>query len=53
MLGPTTEGILKEKPERILEMTADKGYEQEEALICCLENVNYPHIMERWEYPIC
>lgn len=42
LLGPTMEGILKEDPERILEITADKGYEQEEDLICCLENVITP-----------
>lgn len=41
------EEILKEKPERILEITADKGYEQEEGRPNLLPGkCDYPHIME-------
>ncbi len=45
MLSSTMEGIRKGEPEKILEVVADKGYEQEEDLIRCLEKGIIPHVI--------
>ena len=45
MLSPTMEGIREETPEQILEAVADKGYENEEDIIKCLEDGIIPHVI--------
>ena len=45
MLVPTMEGIREENPGEILEVVADKGYEQEEDMVRCLEQGIIPHII--------
>lgn len=45
MLSLTMEGIRKEAPEKILEIVADKGYENTEDIIRCLENGIVPHVI--------
>lgn len=45
MLDPTMEGIREENPEGILEIVADKGYEQEEDMVKCLEQGIIPHVI--------
>lgn len=45
MLGPTMEGIREDTPGEILEVAADKGYENEKDIISCLENGIIPHVI--------
>lgn len=45
MLSPTMSGIRKEEPDKILEAVADKGYENEEDMLNCLENGIIPHVI--------
>lgn len=45
MLSPTMEGIREEMPDEILEVVADKGYENAEDMIKCLENGIIPHVI--------
>lgn len=45
MLSPTMKGIREGAPEEILEVVADKGYENEEDMIKCLENGIIPHVI--------
>ena len=45
LLGPTVEGIKAEAGDRILETVADKGYEQPEDIIGCLEKGIIPNVV--------
>lgn len=45
MLSPTMEEIRKEKPGEILEVVADKGYENAEDMVRCLEEGIIPHVI--------
>lgn len=45
MLNRTMSGIREEDPEKILEAVADKGYENDEDMIKCLENGIIPHVI--------
>ena len=45
MLAPTMEGIREENPGEILEVVADKGYEQGEDMVKCLEQGILPHVI--------
>lgn len=45
MLAPTMEGIREDNPGEILEIVADKGYEQEDDMVKCLEQGIIPHVM--------
>ena len=45
MLNPTMEEIREETQDEILEVVADKGYENEEDMIRCLENGMIPHVI--------
>ena len=45
MLNPTMEEIREETQDEILEVVADKGYENEEDMIKCLENGIIPHVI--------
>ncbi|CUO75777.1 Uncharacterised protein [[Eubacterium] contortum] len=45
MLGPTMEDIREDTPGEILEVAADKGYENEKDIISCLENGIIPHVI--------
>lgn len=45
MLSPTMEGIRKETPGEILEVVADKGYENAEDIARCLEEGVIPHVI--------
>lgn len=45
MLSSTMEGIRKEVPDKILETVADKGYENTEDMVKCLENGIIPHVI--------
>lgn len=45
LLESTLEGIKAERPEEILEATADKGYIKEEDMVECLENGIVPHVI--------
>lgn len=45
MLSATMEGIREETPGDILEVVADKGYEQEEDMVKCLEQGIIPHVI--------
>ena len=45
MLNPTMEEIREETQDKILEVVADKGYENEEDMIKCLENGMIPHVI--------
>lgn len=45
MLAPTMEGIREENPGEILEVVADKGYEQEVDMVKCLEQGILPHVI--------
>ena len=45
MLNPTMEEIREETKDEILEVVADKGYENEEDMIKCLENGMIPHVI--------
>ena len=45
MLNPTMEEIREETQDEILEGVADKGYENEEDMIKCLENGMIPHVI--------
>lgn len=45
MLAPTMEGIRKEASGEILEAVADKGYENVEDMVKCLENGIIPHVI--------
>lgn len=45
MLSPTMQGIRGENPEGILEVTADKGYVNEEDMVKCLEEGIIPHVI--------
>ena len=45
MLSPTMRGIREEEPDKILEAVADKGYENDEDMIKCLENGIIPHVI--------
>lgn len=45
MLIPTMKGVREETPDEILEVVADKGYENEEDMIKCLESGIIPHVI--------
>lgn len=45
MLNPTMEEIREETQDEILEVVADKGYENEQDMIRCLENGMIPHVI--------
>ena len=45
LLYSTLENIKAENPERIMETVADKGYENREDMIKCLENGIIPHVI--------
>lgn len=45
MLSATMKGIREEIPDKILEVVADKGYENEKDIIKCLENGIIPHVI--------
>lgn len=45
MLSPTMEGIREEACDTILEVVADKGYENGEDMVKCLENGMIPHVI--------
>lgn len=45
MLDPTMEGIREETQGEILEAVADKGYENVEDMVRCLENGIIPHVI--------
>lgn len=45
ILNPTMEEIREETQDEILEVVADKGYENEEDMIKCLENGMIPHVI--------
>lgn len=45
MLSPTMEDIREESPEEILEVVADKGYENAGDMVKCLENGIIPHVI--------
>lgn len=45
MLAPTMERIREETPDEILEAVADKGYENGEDMVKCLENGIIPHVI--------
>ncbi len=45
MLSPTMEEVRKEMPGEILEVVADKGYENEEDMVRCLEEGIIPHVI--------
>lgn len=45
MLNPTMEEIREETQDEILEVVADKGYENEEDMIRCMENGMIPHVI--------
>lgn len=45
MLGPVMEGIRGETPGEVLEITADKGYENEADMAGCLEEGIIPHVI--------
>lgn len=45
MLGPTMEGIRSDTPGEVLEVVADKGYEDEKDIIKCLEDGIIPHVI--------
>ncbi len=45
ILVPTMEGIREENLGEILEVVADKGYEQEEDMVKCLEQGIIPHVI--------
>ncbi len=45
LLGSTVEGIKAEAGDRILETVADKGYEQAEDIIGCLEKGTIPNVV--------
>ena len=45
MLNRTMDGIRNETPEGVLEVTADKGYENTEDMVKCLENGIIPHVI--------
>lgn len=45
LLYSTLENIKAENPDRIIETVADKGYENEEDMIKCLENGIIPHVI--------
>ena len=45
MLNPTMEEIREETQDEILEVVADKGYENGEDMIKCLENGMIPHVI--------
>ena len=45
MLTPTMEGLREENGNQILEVVADKGYENAEDIIRCLENGIIPHVI--------
>lgn len=44
-LVPTLKAIKEENPEKIIETVADKGYEQPEDMLNCLENGIIPHVI--------
>lgn len=45
LLYPTLEGIKTENPNEIIETVADKGYQNAEDIIACLENGIVPHVI--------
>lgn len=45
LLAATLKDIKKEKPEEVIETTADKGYENTNDMIECLENGIIPHVI--------
>lgn len=45
LISPTLENIRKENPEGVQETVADKGYENEEDMINCLEQGIIPHVI--------
>ena len=45
LLESTMEEIKKAEPENIVEVVADKGYENTEDMVSCLENGIIPHVI--------
>ena len=45
MIAPTVSGIKEQHPDKIIEVTADKGYNVEEDMVTCLENGVIPHVI--------
>lgn len=45
LLNPTMEKIKAEEPDKIIEVVADKGYEEPEDMIRCLEAGIIPHVI--------
>lgn len=45
LLTPTMKGIREESGDEILDVVADKGYEQSEDMVQCLENGIIPHVI--------
>lgn len=45
LLFPTLKDIKKNNDDEIIEVVADKGYEQDEDMIACLENGIIPHVI--------
>lgn len=45
MLYPTLEAIKAEKTDEVIETVADKGYEDEDDMLKCLENGIIPHVI--------
>jgi len=45
MIAPTVLGIKEKHPDKIIEVTADKGYNVEEDMVTCLENGVIPHVI--------
>lgn len=45
LLNPTMEKIKAEEPDKIIEVVADKGYEEPEDMIRCLEDGIIPHVI--------
>lgn len=45
LMAPTAEGIRQESGDRIIEAVADKGYEQAEDMVACLEKGIIPNVI--------
>ena len=45
LLSPTMSRMREEEPDKILETVADKGYENAEDMLQCLENGIIPHVI--------
>ena len=46
LLAPTLENIKNENPDKIIEIVADKGYENAGDMIACLEKGIVPHVIQ-------